>query len=122
VSIIGTYHNCYGIKTGLDTMAGHTRELVLRGCVVVWATVVELALFLVPISVVQYMPNFFFGSLLMLFGIEITLDWLIHSFKKVWHASLIAHMTGLTVFPAERCSTSLLSSPASALTLSSSAL
>lgn len=43
----------------------------------------ELALFAIPISVIQYMPNFFFGSLLMLFGIEIIADWLIFSYRKV---------------------------------------
>lgn len=44
----------------------------------------ELLLFLIPISLTQYVPNFFFGSLLMLFGVEITLDWLIFSFRKVY--------------------------------------
>ena len=48
----------------------------------------ELALFLLPISIIHYLPNFFFGSLLMLFGVEILMDWLIHSFKKV---SLLCH-------------------------------
>lgn len=43
----------------------------------------EIFLFLLPVSVVEYMPNFFFGSLLMLFGVEITLDWLFHSYHKV---------------------------------------
>ena len=36
-----------------------------------------------PISVVQYIPTYFFGSLLILFGVEITLDWLFYSFRKV---------------------------------------
>ena len=43
----------------------------------------EFALFALPISVIQYMPNFFFGSLLMLFGVEIIADWLIFSIRKV---------------------------------------
>ncbi|KAK9810835.1 hypothetical protein WJX73_000129 [Symbiochloris irregularis] len=43
----------------------------------------EFALFVIPFSVVQYMPNFFFGSLLMVFGIEITADWLVFSYFKV---------------------------------------
>ena len=43
---------------------------------------VEFALFLLPISIIHYLPNFFFGSLLMLFGVEILADWLIHSYKK----------------------------------------
>ena len=44
---------------------------------------VEFGLFLLPISIIHYLPNFFFGSLLMLFGVEILMDWLIYSFKKV---------------------------------------
>ncbi len=35
------------------------------------------------ITVVQYLPNFFFGALLMVFGIEISGDWLVRSAAKV---------------------------------------
>ncbi|GFR39589.1 hypothetical protein Agub_g49, partial [Astrephomene gubernaculifera] len=44
---------------------------------------VELLVFALPFSVVQYMPNFFFGALLVWFGIEIARDWLILSYKKL---------------------------------------
>ena len=54
----------------------------------------ELLLFLVPISVVQYIPTFFFGSLLILFGVEITLDWLIYSYKKARSQHGIANVGG----------------------------
>ena len=37
-------------------------------------------------QVVQYLPNFFFAALLMLLGVEITLDWLILSVRKVSRA------------------------------------
>ena len=43
----------------------------------------EILLFLIPISIVPYLPSFFFGSLLMLFGIEISLSWLVLAYKKV---------------------------------------
>ncbi|KAF8062987.1 hypothetical protein HT031_003826 [Scenedesmus sp. PABB004] len=43
----------------------------------------EAAIFLLPFSVVQYLPNFFFGALLTVFGIEIAGDWLIRSYAKV---------------------------------------
>lgn len=58
--------------------------LVLRDhvCVLLGAGT-EFVLFAIPVSVIQYMPNFFFGALLMLFGIEIILDWLILSYRKV---------------------------------------
>lgn len=32
---------------------------------------------------VQYLPNFFFGALLTVFGIEIAGDWLVRSYEKV---------------------------------------
>ncbi|EFJ45005.1 hypothetical protein VOLCADRAFT_94701 [Volvox carteri f. nagariensis] len=45
--------------------------------------IVELLVFALPFSVVQYMPNFFFGALLVWFGIEISRDWLILSYRKL---------------------------------------
>ena len=42
-----------------------------------------MLLFLIPISIVPYLASFFFGSLLMLFGVEISLSWLVLSYKKV---------------------------------------
>lgn len=49
----------------------------------------EFALFAIPVSVVQYMPNFFFGSLLMIFGVEIIADWLLFSYRKVTSCSAV---------------------------------
>jgi SulP family sulfate permease len=43
----------------------------------------ELFVFLLPVPVVQYLPNFFIGALLAVFGVEITSDWLVHSRSKV---------------------------------------
>ncbi|KIY98753.1 hypothetical protein MNEG_9207 [Monoraphidium neglectum] len=44
---------------------------------------VELAVFLLPFAVAPYLPLFFYGSLLVVFGIEIAGDWLVRSRKKV---------------------------------------
>ncbi|PRW58874.1 sulfate transporter [Chlorella sorokiniana] len=43
----------------------------------------ELALFAVPFSIVQYAPTFFFGALLVWFGVEICLDWVLRSYSKL---------------------------------------
>ncbi|GLC59516.1 hypothetical protein PLESTB_001495700 [Pleodorina starrii] len=51
--------------------------------------VVELVVFALPFSVVQYMPNFFFGALLVWFGIEISRDWLILSYRKLSRAEYV---------------------------------
>ncbi|KAK9845896.1 hypothetical protein WJX81_005443 [Elliptochloris bilobata] len=61
----------------------HTR---LHGWIIACA---EMAVFLVPFGIVQYMPNLFYGALLALFGIEITMDWLIHSYRKVARAEFV---------------------------------
>ena len=37
----------------------------------------------------QYLPNFFFGALLTVFGIEIAGDWLIRSYSKVSRAEYL---------------------------------
>eukprot|EP00879_Flechtneria_rotunda_P026975 GHRR01028828.1.p1 GENE.GHRR01028828.1~~GHRR01028828.1.p1 ORF type:complete len:515 (+),score=170.87 GHRR01028828.1:54-1547(+) len=49
----------------------------------------EATIFLVPFSVVQYLPTFFFGALLTVFGIEIAGDWLIRSYSKVTRAEYL---------------------------------
>eukprot|EP00877_Chromochloris_zofingiensis_P013889 jgi/Chrzof1/8754/Cz03g23090.t1 len=46
----------------------------------------EAMIFLLPFSVVPYLPTFFFGALLTVFGIEISADWLIRSAAKVTRA------------------------------------
>jgi SulP family sulfate permease len=43
----------------------------------------EFAMFALPISIVQYLPSFFFGSLLVWFGVEIVLDWMYRSYYKL---------------------------------------
>ncbi|KAL4859503.1 putative vacuolar membrane protein [Chlorella vulgaris] len=49
-----------------------------------WVVAISEALmFALPFPVIQWMPNFFFGSLLLWFGIEISRDWLVLSFTKM---------------------------------------
>ena len=43
--------------------------------------ITELVVFALPFSVVQYVPNFYFGALLVWFGIEISRDWLVLSYR-----------------------------------------
>lgn len=46
-------------------------------------------------AVVQYLPTFFFGALLTVFGIEIAGDWLVRSYSKV---SLAEYLLLLATF------------------------
>lgn len=57
----------------------------------------QLAMFLLPYSVIQYVPKFFFGALLVVFGVEILTDWLGHSFYKV---SLVEYLLLLATLAA----------------------
>jgi len=43
----------------------------------------EFLVFALPFSIVQYLPNYFLGALLLWFGVEISRDWLILSFFKL---------------------------------------
>lgn len=52
----------------------------LHGAII---AVMELALFFLPISVISYMPTLYYGSLLVMFGVDISNDWLVHSYQKV---------------------------------------
>jgi sulfate permease, SulP family len=51
----------------------------LNGLTVVGA---EAILFLLPFSVIQTLPNFYYGALMLVFGLEIALDWLVFSKAK----------------------------------------
>jgi hypothetical protein len=83
-------HLCTSSRAPFLCRALLERRLAVRArafvCVCRVIAAMEIGLFLAPFSVVQYMPNFFYGSLLMVFGIEISLDWLLFSFQKVTHA------------------------------------
>mmetsp|Transcript_99056 Transcript_99056/g.317743 ORF Transcript_99056/g.317743 Transcript_99056/m.317743 type:complete len:954 (+) Transcript_99056:112-2973(+) len=43
----------------------------------------EFLLFLMPVDVLQFFPGFYIGGVMAFFGIDIMLDWLMHSRKKV---------------------------------------
>ena len=43
----------------------------------------EVAFFMLPFSLMDYLPKFFFASFLVYFGVEIMYEWLILSIKKV---------------------------------------
>jgi len=46
-------------------------------------SVAEICLFLAPVSVIEYIPNFFFGGLMFWFGVDIAYDWLVTAYGKV---------------------------------------
>ena len=51
----------------------------LNGAIVAAA---EAALFFFPVSVMQLLPNFYYGAIMLVLGVEISLDWLVFSYSK----------------------------------------
>ncbi|KAI3438511.1 hypothetical protein D9Q98_000939 [Chlorella vulgaris] len=74
----------------------------LNGAVI---ALLEFGMFALPGSgLVQYLPCFFFGSLLLLFGLEIMLDWMLRSYHKLSaaeYALLWATFGAISVFGLE---------------------
>jgi SulP family sulfate permease len=58
----------------------------LNGYVIV---VAELLLFLLPRSFVEFLPNFYYGALMLVFGLEIAADWLVFSCSKFTRTEFI---------------------------------
>jgi hypothetical protein len=50
-------------------------------------------------GLVQYLPCFFFGSLLLLFGLEIMLDWMLRSYHKLSAAGVLRSDSLLAAVP-----------------------
>jgi SulP family sulfate permease len=69
----------YIFSQTIFTMRAGVRSRV-NGWVIAGA---ELAVFLIPYSVVQFLPNYFLGALLLWFGVEISRDWLVLSFYRL---------------------------------------
>lgn len=68
-----------------------------RTCSAVIA-LVELAAFFAPVSLISFVPRFFFGGLLVLIALDLALEWLWHSRKKMMGAEyLVALITFVTI-------------------------
>jgi sulfate permease, SulP family len=62
--------------------------------------VAEMLLFLVPMSFVQYLPNFYYGALMLVFGLEIGLDWLVYSYSKFTRSEYVLTLTVFVIIMA----------------------
>ena len=49
----------------------------------------EFALFLAPVSFIELLPNFFYGAIMMVFGVEIVKEWLVCSSSKLMRSELM---------------------------------
>lgn len=58
----------FGLKAGATSR--------LQGTII---AVGEIAVFLIPYPLVQYLPNVYYGALVLVFGIEILMEWMVRS-------------------------------------------
>jgi len=65
----------------------HTNTDGIRGrtCSAIIA-LLELAAFFSPVSIIAFVPRFFFGGLLVLIALDLVLEWLWHSRRKMMGA------------------------------------
>jgi hypothetical protein len=64
--------------TNTDGIRGRTCSSVIA--------LLELLAFLAPVSIIAYVPRFFFGGLLVLIALDLILEWLFHSRRKMMGA------------------------------------
>ncbi|CAB9506105.1 solute carrier family 26 [Seminavis robusta] len=81
----GGYTGSYIFSQSIFSLRAGIRSrvagFVLAGC--------EILFLVAPFSILAYVPNFFFGSLLSLICVDLVFEWLIDSRKKMGHAEYI---------------------------------
>lgn len=70
----------------------------------------QFGTFLIPVSLVHFLPNFYYGSLLMVIGVDIMHEWLIVTWPRVKKAefvvswlSFIATLILTSLLPVQVC-------------------
>jgi MFS superfamily sulfate permease-like transporter len=73
------------------TWCGVCQRSGVRSRLCSWVVaVLELAAFLSPVSVIAYVPRFFFGGLLTLIAADLMMEWL-------WHSRWVESVRGLSL-------------------------
>ncbi|KAJ0403528.1 hypothetical protein P43SY_010071 [Pythium insidiosum] len=77
--IFGGYTGSYIFSQTIFTYRSKTNSRIVGVCVIIS----EFAIVLLPISVMSYMPRFFFAATLIFIAIDLMVEWLIHVYHKV---------------------------------------
>ncbi|TDH68388.1 hypothetical protein CCR75_001425 [Bremia lactucae] len=77
--LFGGYTGSYIFSQTVFTYRSKTNSRVVGMCVIIS----ELAIVLVPLSVVSLVPRFFFAATLIFIAIDLMLEWLVHVYQKI---------------------------------------
>ncbi|KDO21464.1 hypothetical protein SPRG_12507 [Saprolegnia parasitica CBS 223.65] len=77
--ILGGYTGSYIFSQTIFTYRSKTNSRVVGICVIIS----EFALVVLPISIMSYVPRFFFAATLIFIAIDLLLEWLVHVYHKV---------------------------------------
>lgn len=77
--LLGGYTGSYIFSQTIFTFRSRTNSRIVGVCVIVS----EFAIVLLPLSVMSYIPRFFFAATLIFVAIDLMLEWLVHVRHKV---------------------------------------
>ncbi|KUF84172.1 hypothetical protein AM588_10005947 [Phytophthora nicotianae] len=77
--LLGGYTGSYIFSQTIFTYRSKTNSRIVGVCVIIS----EFAIVLAPVSVMSYVPRFFFAATLIFIAIDLMIEWLILSFKKM---------------------------------------
>ena len=77
--LLGGYTGSYIFSQTIFTYRSKTNSRIVGVCVIV----AELTLVLAPVSLMSYVPRFFFAATLIFIGISLMIEWLVLTFNKM---------------------------------------
>ncbi|ETP31842.1 hypothetical protein F442_19322 [Phytophthora nicotianae P10297] len=77
--LLGGYTGSYIFSQTIFTYRSKTNSRIVGVCVIIS----EFAIVLAPVSVMSYVPRFFFAATLIFIAIDLMIEWLILTFKKM---------------------------------------
>ncbi|KAG1711414.1 hypothetical protein DVH05_008666 [Phytophthora capsici] len=77
--LLGGYTGSYIFSQTIFTYRSKTNSRIVGVCVII----AEFAIVLAPVSVMSYVPRFFFAATLIFIAIDLMIEWLVLTFKKM---------------------------------------
>ncbi|GMF35298.1 unnamed protein product [Phytophthora lilii] len=92
--VLGGYTGSYIFSQTIFTYRSKTNSRIVGVCVII----AEFAIVLAPVSVMSYVPRFFFAATLIFIAIDLMIEWLILTYKKMsWREYAVLWMTFIAV-------------------------
>ncbi|KAG6611774.1 Sulfate Permease (SulP) Family [Phytophthora cinnamomi] len=77
--VLGGYSGSYIFSQTIFTYRSKTNSRIVGVCV----SISEFGVVLAPVSVMSYVPRFFFAATLIFFAIDLMIEWLVLTYKKM---------------------------------------